>query len=79
MVNPFSFAHLDTVFVAFCSRASVVFGVYLLVKITQSLVGSLFPLHISAIATRKRVTLSSSLMSYSNVTNKKSRKIGDSK
>jgi hypothetical protein len=36
MVNPFSFAHLDTVFVAFCIRASDVFGVLLLVRINQS-------------------------------------------
>jgi hypothetical protein len=62
MANPFSFAHLDTVFVVFCSRAFAVIGVLLLVRITQSLanilVGPSIPLHISAIATKNRVMLS---------------------
>jgi hypothetical protein len=49
MVNPFSFAHLDTVFSPYVvvARTSAFFGVLLLV-----------PLHISVFASRMRVTLS---------------------
>jgi hypothetical protein len=60
IVNPFSFAYLDNVFVALCSRVFAVVGVLLLVRVTHLSaypsirVGPSIPLHISAIV-RNRV------------------------